>query len=555
MTRAGAFVANGGAARAMWHACAVAWTSSVAACGAIPVRAEGQGAAGYVERPTLLVLVAVDQLRADYFERFGRQLRGGLRRLHDGGAFFRRGVHDHAITETAPGHAAMLSGRFPVHTGIALNTDGVNDDPAAPLIGSSDLSASPFRFRGTTLIDWLRSANPETRFLSVSRKDRGAILPVGRSKGHVYWWGSPPGLFTTSRYYADTLPTWVQRFNARKLAQHRAGTAWTLLLPSSSYPEPDSVDIENGGADYVFPHLVPTDSAQAAREAIRFPWMDDMTLAFALEGAQALQLGVTPGRTDVLAVSLSTLDAIGHQFGPDSREVHDHVLRLDRALDVFLDSLETLRGAQRLLVVLTSDHGVAPYPVRRSPRDPNADAKIVSLTAQWRSFRERLAGARVDPATFEFRQFVMGGVIAVRESAWVARPGMNPDSLLVAFAQEARRVDGVLRVDFLTDLARADTVGDVIARRWLHMFEPGGAVRAVITLTPYSYWSWINNATHGSPHDYDANVPIVFWGPFVRAGQYSEVARVVDIAPTVAALLGVTPQEPVDGRVLPQVRP
>ena len=124
----------------------------------------------------------------------------------------------------------MLSGRFPVHTGITANAQGVNT-PSAPLIGgATESGASPFRFEGTTLVDWMRAVDPATRFLSVSRKDRGAILPIGTAKGDVYWWGGSAGIFTTSTYYADTLPLWVQRFNAQKGYAAYAGKTWDLLL-------------------------------------------------------------------------------------------------------------------------------------------------------------------------------------------------------------------------------------------------------------------------------------------------------------------------------------
>ena len=242
-----------------------------------------------------------------------------------------------------------------------------------------DLPASPVRFHGTTLIDWLKASNPDTRFLSVSRKDRGAILPVGRGKGDVYWWTLSNATFSTSRYYRDTLPTWVQRFNEREPGQQYAGKAWTLLLPDSAYPEPDSVPAENHGANFTFPHLVPRDSAAAALSIAAFPFMDEITLRFALAGLKELQLGATSRRTDVLAISLSTTDAIGHAYGPDSREMHDQILRLDRSLGVFLDSLFKLRDRRRVMVALTADHGMTPLPAIKSTIYPNHDARVVSI--------------------------------------------------------------------------------------------------------------------------------------------------------------------------------
>ena len=503
-------------------------------------------------KPDLIVFITVDQMRADYFQRFDRQLTGGLRRLMDSSAFFLDGYQDHAITETAPGHSATMSGRFPVHTGISMNSQGVNGIPSATIIGgvaATDAPAAPVRFRGTTLTDWLTAANPATRFLSVSRKDRGAMLPIGRAKGDVDWWTPSNGTFSTSLYYRDSLPAWVQRFNARKLAERRAGTSWTLLLPESAYPEPDSVPAENRGANFTFPHLVPSDSQAAARSAAAFPWMDEITLQFALDGVSELGLGASPDRTDLLAISLSTTDAVGHAYGPDSREMHDQILRLDRSLGVFFDSLFKLRDGRRVLIALTGDHGMSPLPAIKSAIYPNHDAKVVSIAPEWHAFRSRLAAAGVDSTAVALED---GSVVVVTSADAFTRAGVRADSAIESFAKDVRRVDGVLRADLLSELAKDDTVKDVIARRWLHMFAPGGDVRLVITLTPYSYWYPASSPTHGSPHDDDAHVPVLFFGDGVKAGRYPGFVRVVDMAPTLAAIAGVTPLEKLDGHVLLQ---
>ena len=390
-------------------------------------------------RPTLIVFITVDQMRSDYFQRFDKQLTGGLRTLFDGSAFFVDGYQDHAITETAPGHSVTLSGRFPVHTGITMNSAGVNGVADAAIIGSSDrsdLPAAPVRFQGTTLIDWLKAANPETRFLSVSRKDRGAILPIGRSKGDVYWWTISNGTFSTSHYYRDTLPTWVQRFNARKPGQQYAGKAWTLLLPESAYPEPDSVPAENRGANYTFPHFVSEDSLTAARSAAAYPWMDEITLQFALAGLKELGLGGSPNRTDVLAISLSTTDAVGHAFGPDSREMHDQILRLDRYLGVFLDSLFKLRDRRHVVIALTADHGMSPLPAMKSTIYPNHDAKVVSIAPAWKAFRARLAAAGVDSAAVSLED---AAVVVVEKPEAFAGVHVRADSAIESFAKDVRQ--------------------------------------------------------------------------------------------------------------------
>ncbi len=497
-------------------------------------------------KPTLVVLLTVDQMRGDYPARFKKDLTGGLKRLIDGGAFFWNGFQDHAVTETAPGHSTLTSGRFPVHTGIAANAQGVGTTSAPLLGGATETGASPFRFRGTTLVDWMRAADPSMRFLSVSRKDRGAILPVGRSKGDVYWWSGSAGIFTTSRYYADTLPAWVQRFNAQKAYAAYAGKTWDLLLPANRYVEQDTVWEESNGEDVLFPHAFPSDTAALARILANYPVMDSLTLAFALRGLQEGQLGADGHRTDFLAVSLSTTDAIGHKYGPDSREIHDQIIRLDRYLGAFLDSLFVLRDRKRILIALTGDHGVTPYPEVHSGRYANKNAKRVNLDPLVIALQSSLRAAGVADSAWTFDD----GVFSVQDAAAFERAKVNVDSTTRAFAAALRKVPGVMRVDLFSDLAKANLQKDKIARRWLHMFAPGGATKLAVTLTPYSYWEATTYATHGMPHDSDAQVPVLFWGAGVRGGTYPDTVRTVDIAPTLAAIMGVRPLEKLDGVVL-----
>ena len=520
--------------RFLFHAAAAAVLS--ASC-AMPGTAQPNGS-----RPTLVVFLTVDQMRSDYFQRFDKQLTGGLGRLYRGGAFFRNAWHDHAITETAPGHASTMSGRFPRSTGITFNAAGVQD-PHAPLLGGGGPGASPFRFRGTTLTDWLRVADARTRALSISRKDRGAILPIGRGHEEVYWYA--PDRFTTSTYYHDTLPSWIQQFNARQLPQQYGGKQWDLLLPASAYPEADSVAIENRGDDFTFPHRLPSDPADAARILPNYPMMDDVTLQAALAGVAALRLGAGP-QTDVLAISLSTTDAVGHAFGPDSRELHDQIVRLDRYLGAFLDSLFKLRDSTRIVVALTADHGVQPFPELHAAKTRTV-ARRVDLWPPFSQMMARAAAQGIDSTALRFFE----GMIWLDRAAF-RKARVDADSLLRAFADATRRVPGVARVDLVRSLATGDTTRDAIARRWYHMLSPELPVELVISLAPYAYWEGVTYATHGSPNDDDARVPVLFWGAPFKPGVYDDFARVVDMAPTLAQVLGVPPLERLDGRVLPR---
>lgn len=489
-------------------------------------------------RPTLVVFITVDQMRADYFPRFARQLTGGLGRLYRGGAVFTNAFQDHGITETAPGHSVTLSGRFPRSTGIVMNSRGV-PDAQAPLVGGGGDGASPYRFQGSSLIDWMRLEDARSRALSVSRKDRGAILPLGRAHQSAFWY-TPDGRFTTSTYYADTLPTWVQRFNARKTYSRYAGKLWTPLLPDSAYPEPDSVRYENGGKAYTFPHPFPATPEAVARVLTEYPVMDSVTAQLALAGVNAMNLGRGPA-PDLLAISFSTTDAIGHRYGPDSKELHDQIVRLDRYVGQLIDSLYKIRDSSRIVFALTADHGVAPYPELRAERE-HVPAERVDM-------RDAIQGlnARFHPTGPDAAVRYEEGIVTL-DSTVIASRGMTLDSARALVASTLRKVPGIARVDDRASLAASDTTTDFVARRWLHMLPPTLDFDFVVTMDPYAYLSTTGYATHGTPYDYDAHVPVIFYGADVRPGSYPARALVADMAPTLAAILNVKPTERLDGK-------
>ncbi len=491
------------------------------------------------------MLVAVDQMRADYLTRFASQWTGGFARLYHGGTVFEHGQQDHAATETAPGHSTMLSGRYPAHTGIALNNRGVQDRTSTMVGSTTDtVGASPRRFRGTTLYDWMLARDPATRVLSVSRKDRAAIFPIGRARGAIYWLYD--GAFTTSHYYADTLPTWVQTFNARHDAARLAGVTWNLLLPDSAYAEPDSVPYENGGSNIVFPHHPSGIPGAAERELNQMPWIDSLTLAFALTGVHALQLGTRSG-PDLLSISLSTTDAIGHAFGPDSREIHDHLLRVDRWLGQFLDSLAQVVPAANTVLVLTADHGVTSLP------------EFAALVRHQRAGRVSLLGvARGATAALarrvpgDFALDADGGLVTADLDA-LRSHHVDVDSLAATLAAEAGRLPGVAQVYTARTLKLAPP-SDSSAELWRRLLPPDLGWLLCAVVAPGYVWSGGGiSAEHGGAHPEDIAVPIAFYGPGIAARHVERPVSTVDIGPTLAALIGVTPTEPVDGAALHEV--
>ena len=494
--------------------------------------------------PSLVVLIVVDQFPPSYFDRFGPQLTGGLARIKSGSALFVNGMQDHAMTETAPGHSTMLSGRDPARTGIISNSKGVSD-PNAPVLGSrSAPGASPRRFLGTTLYDWLLMADSSSRVLAVSRKDRGAILPVGRAAGDIYWYAD--SIFTTSTYYAASLPPWVTEYNQRRGPQKLAGTQWNLLLPAAAYPERDSVDFENGGSDFVFPHRLSSSPDTAAIRMTSYPWMDSLTIDFALTGVKALALGAGP-HTDLLVVSLSTTDAVGHAFGPDSRELHDQVLRLDRWLGDFLTELYAQVPAERVLIAFTSDHGVQALPEYTASVAHHAGGRV------WFGDVARGAAAQLtDRYRTDFGIDFETGLVSADVNALRAR-GVNLDSLANAMAADVRGRRGVTRVYTARSLAAAAPT-DLDAARWRKTIPAGYGWLIAGALKPGFVWAAGGTAAqHGTTNAADVAVPIAFIGPGVRPGRFTRPVRTVDIGPTLAAYLGVRPSEKLDGVVLREI--
>ena len=234
----------------------------------------------------------------------------------------------------------------------------------------------------------------------------------------------------------------------------------------------------------MFPHVIADEPTLAAGTLANFPVMDELTLRFALAGLKELQLGADPRRTDLLNISLSTTDAVGHRYGPDSKELHDQMLRVDRYLGAFIDSLFAIRDSTRVILTLTGDHGVSPFPNGLSTVTPNPGARSVDLTPAFDSLLVQLAARGADTNQVALND----GALLVGDTASFLKAGVAVDSVARAFAAQLRRLPGVNRVDMLPDLAKGDTLTDLIGLRWLRMFEPGSTVRFVTTLDQFNYY-------------------------------------------------------------------
>jgi arylsulfatase A-like enzyme len=272
--------------------------------------------------------------------------------------------------------------------------------------------------------------------------------------------------------------------------------------------------------------------------------MDSLTVALAFAGVEALQLG-GGSSTDFLAVSLSTTDAVGHRYGPDSRELHDQVLRVDRYLGQLIDSLYTLRDSTRVLFAISADHGVAPYPQLHFA-GTDASRGRVDARALLAQARSALIAREVEGDALELQS----GIV-VLDTARLRARGIPTDSVVAALRAGFRALPGVMRVDAVEELDALADRGDSYARRWRNAIPDNMDALLTVTLAPYHYWgAGGTTATHGSPHDYDAHVPLIFLGPAFVGGYYATPARTVDLTATLAAALGLEPTEPIDGRPL-----
>jgi len=362
--------------------------------------------------PSLVVLVTIDQLRGDLVNRYEPVFTGGFRRLLDDGMVFTGASHNHSSTSTAIGHTTLATGRFPANHGIVGNSWGERRDDGSieDVYAVRDLDSpildyptsegrSPANIRTDALADWLIEASPDSRTLSVSTKDRGAITTAGQSPSHnVYWWMPSDGRYVTSAYYRSDYPDWVMRFNRDRIPELLADSVWEHPVAEErrDLARADAAPYEADGRNTTFTHYrsdeVVTDAMSARNNWWRStPFADRATLEFAEQGMAELELG-RRGVTDFLSVSFSATDYVGHKYGPLSQEQLANLHALDRTLAEFFDVLDAQVGAGNWVLALSADHGVLTTPeylaeigedgYRAGPDDRRLLATVVAEAAE-----------------------------------------------------------------------------------------------------------------------------------------------------------------------------
>ncbi|GAC1605262.1 MAG: alkaline phosphatase family protein [Hymenobacter sp.] len=532
-----------------------------------------------VPRPKLVVGIVIDQMRYDYLYRYWSKFgAGGFRRLLAQGFSFENTHYNYVPTYTGPGHASIYTGATPSANGIIGNNwwereagraTYVTEDKTVQPVGGSVAAGqqSPRHLLSTTIGDELRLAtNFQSKVIGLSMKDRGSILPAGNGANAAYWYDGTNGAFISSTFYLKQLPEWVAKFNAQGRPAQYLSKPWDTLLPLAAYTESSADDApwENvfpGEAAPTFPHDLPRLSGapgaavksleKAAGEIqakttpqnldlIRStPFGNSLTADFALEALRAEQLGQRPGITDMLAVSFSCTDYVGHQFGANAVETEDTYLRLDRDLARLLAALDQAVGKGQALVFLTADHGAAhAVGFLQEHHLPGGGVGIGAMRDSVQRALVRRHGPGAWVLDFENLQVYLNRPLLAQKGLDLAKTQAEVAALLLS----------------LPGVAQARTATDLQATHWSEgpgMFQENGFygprsgdVLAVLLpgwLEAYAF-PVIKGTTHGVSWQYDTHVPLLFWGWHVKHGESVAPARVVDIAATLARFLHL--QEP-----------
>jgi len=480
-------------------------------------------------RPKLVLAIVIDQFRYDYLTRFRAQYHDGFDRLLTHGAVFTNARYPQFPTVTAVGHSTFLSGATPSMSGIIGNewydreagkSVASISDPAVQLLPGPGGGASPRRLLVSTLGDELKIARPASKVIGISLKDRAAILLAGHMADAAYWYNAHSGSFVSSTFYFPSLPAWVTQYDAARPVDRYRGARWLN-------------------------HALPDGLSTLYRAVEGSPYGNELVESFAERAIQAEQLGQRDS-TDLLAVSFSSNDLVGHAMGPDSPEVRDMSIQTDRIIGKLFRFLDSRIGMANVLVVLTGDHGVAPMPEVQAAR--------------------RMPGGRMPPGII--RQTVEAALTEkFGEGNWLLTGSesalyLNLDLMRQkkldraevdrAAAEAAAGVPHVFRVYTRDLLSRGVAMEEQVARRVQEGFYAPRSPDVYVLLEPY--WLAQSRGTgHGTTFIYDAHVPVIFMGPGIRAGRFNAPILVNDVAPTLATYLDVQTPSGSTGRCLAQL--
>ena len=504
--------------------------------------------------PKLVVVVVVDQMRADYLTRYGDLLGHGLTRLTREGAWFRKAAYPYLNTVTCAGHSTIGTGELPYHHGMVLNqwydraeghSIACTEDPSAKNISLGAPAAggdSASRMLTPTLAEVMRKST-HGRVVTISLKARSAIGLAGHGGDAVVWLG-PMGALTTSSAYASAIPEFAAAFANAHPPSQDAGKVWDRSLPPAKYEYVDDGVGErpSGGWTALFPHPLGGDGGALTPAFYahweQSPFSDEYLEQLAEAAVDNMHLG-SGDAPDFLGISFSALDIVGHAFGPRSHEVQDVLVRLDVTIDKLLKHLDSRIGAGKYVLALSADHGVADIPeqIQNAGRQSAQDIAQAIDTSLQPFFG---AGPYLAASAYTDLYFKPGVYDRLKAD----------DKAMKAVAKALSALPGierVLRSDELTS-PKARESSDKAVRAAALSYYPGRSGDLIII--PRDNWLLGGGGTtHGTLHDYDQRVPIIFFGACIRSGAYDDAAAPPDIAATLASIVHVA-LPATDGRVL-----
>ncbi|HVF91862.1 MAG TPA: alkaline phosphatase family protein [Blastocatellia bacterium] len=517
-------------------------------------------------KPRLAVVIVIDQFRYDYLERFLPYFgKNGFRRLISQGALFANANYNYVPTYTAPGHASIFTGSVPAQNGIVGNswfdrgTGAMRvmvSDSSARLVNDSGVTgdpgaASPRALIGTTIGDQLRlSNNLLSKVVAVSLKDRSAVLPGGQRPNGAFWYSDVTGTFVSSDYYSRELPEWVRRFNAARRPDKYFNAKWDRLLPADAYKASQSstLPVQRSPLGKGFPYVVNGGlgaPGQKFYDAFEFtPFASEYLADFSKAAVEAEALGADD-HTDLLSVSFSSPDLVGHSFGPDSPEILDIYARLDLVIADLVDYFDKRVGLANMVIAVTGDHGVSPVPEYAASvgMDANRISSRVVLDAVNKALADRFGEGKWVLGFVNDQIYLNLDLIAEKK--------LSPASFEAAAGEAALKVTGIVNFFTRSQIVEGRMPQSRLARLVANGFNRERSGDIWIVTRPFYFISeGLLATTHGSPYNYDTHVPVLFFGRGVRAGKFFVEASPSDIAPTLAALLGVEPPSNVVGRAL-----
>ena len=516
-----------------------------------------------VERPMLVVGIVIDQMRWDYLYRYNRYAdNGGFKRMMKSGYNCENTYINYAPTVTACGHASIYTGSVPAIHGITGNiwidrqTNRevyCSEDAKVKTVGSTTEAGlmSPVNLLTTTICDELRLAtNFRSKTIGISLKDRGSILPAGHTANASYWYDSKTGDWITSSYYMNELPKWVNDFNAKKLPNKYYEQGWSTLYPVNTYIQStkDSMAYEaRVFGTNAFPYNLKQFVGKDYGRISVTPYGNTLTSEFAKAAITSEELGAD-NITDILAVSFSSPDYIGHSFGPNSVEEEDNFLRLDKELGDFLDFLDSKVGKNQYLVFLSSDHGVLQVPeFLRANKIPSNrfDLGIINNLNQFLKTRFGRDSLIMDMANYQL--FLNRPVI---EGA-----RLNLEEIKSTIISNMANLPGIARI-FDIEKIMQTPLNARVKEMLVNGYYPKRCGDIQIIFQPH----WIEGysatgTTHGLWNAYDSRIPLLWYGWGIKHGSTSRSVSITDIAPTIAAMLKIQDPSGTVGKVINEIVP